>query len=72
MLYYTFEKGIMFFAQPLSLSFSLCVCVCLSVCMSVCHQDCDEMAGLSNTVLNEAITLDNSSTLQHYQDDPLK
>ena len=27
------------------------------------------MAGLSNMVLNEAITLDNSSTLQHYQDD---
>ena len=45
--------------------------VCLSVCVSVCHQDCDKMAGLSNTVLSEAITLDNSSTLQHYQDDPL-
>ena len=29
------------------------------------------MAGLSKTVLSEAITLDNSSTLQHYQDDPL-
>ena len=29
------------------------------------------MARLSNTVLNEAITLDKSSTLQHYQDDPL-
>ena len=28
------------------------------------------MAGLSNTILNKAITLDNSSTLQHYQDDP--
>ena len=39
--------------------------------MSVCHQDCDEMARLSNMVLNEAISLDNSSTLQRYQDDPL-
>ena len=29
------------------------------------------MALLSNTVLNEAITLDNSSTLQHDQDDLL-
>ena len=51
----------MFFTQSLGLS----VCVC------VCHQDCDEMAGLSKTVSSEAITLDNSLTLQHYQDDPL-
>ena len=28
------------------------------------------MAAHSNTVLREAISLDNSSTLQHYQDDP--
>ena len=42
----------------------------LSVCVCVCHQDCDEMAAHSNTVLCEAISLDNSSTLQQYQDDP--
>ena len=53
----------MFFTKPLGLS--VCVCVC------VCHQDCDEMAAHSNTVLREAIGLDNSLTLQHYQDDPL-
>ena len=58
----------MFFTLPLGLS--VCVSVCLSVCLCVCHQDCDEMAGLSNTVLSEAITLGNSSTLQHYQDVP--
>ena len=27
------------------------------------------MAGLRSTILGEAISLDNSSTLQHYQDD---
>ena len=43
---------------------SVCVCLC------VCHQDCDEMAAHSNTVLREAIRLDNSSILQQYQDDP--
>ena len=57
----------MFFT--LSLGLSVCVSVCLCVCLCVCHQDCDEMAGLSNTVLSEAITLGNSSALQHYQDD---
>ena len=59
------KKGIVFFIKPLSLSVCLCVCLC------VCHQDCDEMAGLSNTVSREAITPDNSSKMQHYQDDPL-
>ena len=39
--------------------------------MCVCHQDCDEMAGLSNTALSETSTIDNSSTMQHYQGDPL-
>ena len=59
---YIFEKRYNVF-QPLGLS----VCVC------VCHQDCDEMAGLSNTVLSEAITPDKSSKklMQHYQDGPL-
>ena len=65
--YYTFEKR--YYVFHLSTRF-VCLCVCLSVCLSVCHQHCDEMAGLSNTVLSEAITLGNSSTLQHYQDDP--
>ena len=66
------KKGIMFFTQPLGLSvcLSVCLCVCLSVCLCVCHLDCDEMAGLSNTILREAISLDHSSTLQHFQDDP--
>ena len=63
--YYTFEKRYYVFTQPLGLS------VCLSVCLSACHQDCDEMARLSNMVLSEAINPDISSTLQHYQDDPL-
>ena len=63
----------MFFTQSLCLSvcLSLCVSVSVSVCLCVCHQDCDEMAGLSNTVLGEAITPDSSSKMQHYQDDPL-
>ena len=56
------KKGIMF----LTLSLSLSVCVCVSVY----HHVCDEMTRPSNTVLSEAITLDNSSILQHYQDDP--
>ena len=47
------------------------VCLCVCVCACVCHQDCDEMAAHSNTILHEAIGLVNSSTLQHYQDDPL-
>ena len=55
-------KGIMLFTSR------LCVCVC--VCLCVCHQDCDEMAAHSSTVLREAISLDNSSILQQYQDDP--
>ena len=55
------KKGIMFFTQPLG----------LPVCLCVCHQDCDEMAGLSNTVIYDVITPDNSSKMQHYQDDPL-
>ena len=61
---YTFEKS--YYVFYLTTWF-----VCLSVCVSVSHQDCDEMTGLSNTVLGDAITLDNSSTLQHYQGDPL-
>ena len=62
------KKGIMFFTSPLSLS--ICLSVCLSVCLCVCHQVCDQMAGLINTAVSEAITLDNSSTWQHYQDNP--
>ena len=54
------KKGIMFFTLSLGLSVYQCVCVCMGVCVCVCHQDCDEMAGFSNTVLNEAITPDNS------------
>ena len=55
----------------------MCVCVCVCVCVfvsvsvSVIIEDCDEMAGLSNTVSYVAITPDNSSQMQHYQDDPL-
>ena len=64
---YTFEKR--YYVFHLSTRF-VCLSVCLCVCLCVCHQDCGEIAGLSNTVLHEAITLDNSSTLQHYQDDP--
>ena len=45
------------------------VCVGVSVCLCVCLHICDEIAELSNTVLSEAITLDNSSILQHYHDD---
>ena len=48
------KNAIIFFTQSLGLS------VCLSVCACVCHQNCDEMAGLRNTVLSEAITPDNS------------
>ena len=48
----------------------LCVCVCLSLCLCVCHQDCDKMAWLRNMALSEAITIDNSARMQHYQKDP--
>ena len=41
-------KKVMYFTQPLGLSMCLCV--------SVRHKDCDEMAGLSSTLLNEALT----------------
>ena len=64
--FYTFEKRYVF-----SPHHSVCLSVCVCVCLCVCHQDCDEMAGLCNTVLSEAITPDNSSTPQHYEDDPL-
>ena len=45
---------------------SVCVCVCL--CLCACHQVCGQMAEFINTALSEAITFDNISTLQHYQD----
>ena len=62
----------------------VCVCVCVWVwvcvgggggggvclCLCVCYQDWDEMSGLRNTALSEAITIDNSSRKQYYQDDP--
>ena len=60
-LYYA-QQSIMILTQNFDLS------VCLSVCLCVCHQDCDEMAGLSNTALREPITIGNSSRLQLYQD----
>ena len=41
----------------------------LPVCACVCHQVCDKMAGLSNMALSEAITIDNSSRMKHYQND---
>ena len=66
---YTFKK-VLCFSPNHSVCLSVCLSACLSVCLCVCHQDCDEMSGLSSTVSNEAIALDNSSTLQHYQDDP--
>ena len=47
----------------LSVCLSVCVSVCLSVCVCVCPHDCGEMAGLSNTVLHEGITYDNSSAI---------
>ena len=70
---YTFEKRYyVFHLTTRFVCLSVCLSVCVSVCLCVCvyHQDCAEMARLSNTVLSEAITLDNSSTLQHYQDNP--
>ena len=42
----------------------------LPVCVCVCHQVCDKMAGLSNMALSEAITIDNSSRMNHYQNYP--
>ena len=59
------KNGIMLLTKALGLSVCVCVCVsvCLSVCVSVCRHDCGEMAGLSNTVLHEGITYDNSSAL---------
>ena len=56
--YYTFET-VYYVFYPIT----------QSVCVSVCRQDCDEMAGPSYTALREAITLDNSKKIQHYQDD---
>ena len=53
---YLWNKVLCFFTQSLDLS--VCLSVCLCVC--VCHQDCDKMAGLTNTVLSEAITTDNN------------
>ena len=68
-------KKVLCFWPGHSVCLCVCVCVCKGVCVClgvrVCHQHCDEMAAHSNTVLREAFILDNSSTLQHYQDDPL-
>ena len=57
------KKGIMLLTKTSGLSVCVCVCVCVSVCVCVCRHDCGEMAGLSNTVLHEGITYDNSSAL---------
>ena len=64
MLLYLWKKVLCFSPDH---SVCLPVCVSVGVCLSAYHQGCDEMAGIYNTVLSEAITLDNSSTLQHYQ-----
>ena len=63
--HYTFEKRY-YVCHPTTrfVCLSVCLSVCVSVCLCVCHQDCDEMAGLSNTVLSDAITPDNSSKMQ--------
>ena len=53
------KKGIMLLTKISGLS--VCLSVCLCVCVCVCPHDCGEMAGLSNMVLHEGITYDNSS-----------